>query len=338
MNDKKHVIVGLFVLGGLILFGTLIVWFQGVAGLLRGGYTVRGHLPSSMGVRAGKRVHQDGVEVGEVQDVVSSLPERPGVWVVMHIQPDVEIPREACFIAQSTTIGDMFLDFLITAQPTAYLPKDGSAKVEGTIRPPSLLPEDLMADFRDAMSKIQKIDKVIDNLKELTEPRSLEEVDAGTKPRNLSSALAQFEVTAKSVQTLVEDKETKRLFTRASEVAEELGTAIKEARETLAALRKTAETYTEAGKKAGDLLDKGGQMVEKFSKDADEAQKTIANLNSLVDDLRAGKGTVGQLVSSDELHRKLTTLVENLTTMTENANRLITLWRYEGVIWGKEKK
>jgi len=337
MNDKKHVIVGLFVLGGLVLLGLLIMWFQGVAILLRGGYTVRGHLPSSMGVRAGKRVHQDGIEVGEVRDVVSSLPERPGVWVVMRIQPAVDIPKEAQFVGQSTTIGDLFLDFLIKSQPTGYLPKDGTATVEGVIRAPSLLPEDLMADFRDAMSKIQKIDTLIDNLKEMTEPRTLEEVEAGEKARNLSSALKQFEATAKSVQSLVEDGEVRQLFVRASEAAEALHTTLCEARGTIQAVRQTAETYTEAGQKAKEMIDKGGQMIEKFTQDAASAQTALDNLNGLITDMRSGPGTVGRLVSSDELHRQLTTLAENLSTMTENLNRLVILWREQGIL-AKEGK
>lgn len=337
MNDKRHVIVGLFVLGGLILFGVMVVWFQGVALLLRGGYEVRGHLPSSIGVRAGKRVHQDGVEVGEVRDVVSSLPERPGVWVVMKVEPAADIPEEAKFIAQQTAVGDVFLDFQTATQPAGYLAKDGAARVEGVIRPPSLLPEDLVVDFRDAMGKLQKVDKLIEHLKELTEPRTLEEVAEGRKPRNLSSALKQFEATARSVQLLVEDKETKRLLANASKTAEDLGIAIGEARGTLTAVKKTAETYTEMGKKANDLLAKGSEMVEKFTKDADDAQKMIANVNGLVADLRSGKGTIGKLVSSDEMHRELTNLVENLATMTENLNRLVIMWQKEGIL-AKEGK
>ena len=77
-DDKKHIFVGLFVLGGLVLLMTLIVWFQGIAVYLRGGYEVRAHLDSSAGIRAGKRVTLDGLEIGDVREVVSSLP-HPGV-------------------------------------------------------------------------------------------------------------------------------------------------------------------------------------------------------------------------------------------------------------------
>ena len=69
MNDRKHVVVGLFVLGGFVLLGILIIWFEGVSHLVRGGYVVRGHLPSAKGVRAGKRVHLDGIEIGDVTDI-----------------------------------------------------------------------------------------------------------------------------------------------------------------------------------------------------------------------------------------------------------------------------
>ena len=74
MNDRKHIIVGLFVLGGLILLGTLIVWFKGVSVMFSGGYVVSTHTSSAEGIRASKRVHMDGIDVGEIIEVVSSQP------------------------------------------------------------------------------------------------------------------------------------------------------------------------------------------------------------------------------------------------------------------------
>ena len=122
MNDKKHIIVGVFVLVGAILLGTMIVWFEGVAIFVRGGYTVYTHLDSAIGIRAGKRVHLDGIEVGEVVAVKSAEPERRGVWLDLRITPGTNIPENARFVAQQSAVGgDAFMDFQTVAPAKNFL-------------------------------------------------------------------------------------------------------------------------------------------------------------------------------------------------------------------------
>jgi len=339
VNDRKHVVVGLFVLGGFVLLGILIIWFEGVSHLVRGGYVVRGHLPSAKGVRAGKRVHLDGIEIGDVTDVTSSQPDLPGVWIHMRINLDVKIPRGAQFVAQQSTVGDVFLDFQTPETVAGHLPTDGTAEVDGTIRAPALLPDDLMEDFRDAMNKFERLDAILANVQELTEPRTLQDVRDG-KRRNLWTTLAQFEETAKTVDQELKQSDSRvgRLLATAAKAAEELRTTLKAARDTLAKTDKaldtvaaTGKTFQATGKKAEALLAKGDALIAKLAKTADGADTLLASLNAAVTDAREGKGTIGKLMTDDQLHRALATLVENLTEMTDNANRLITLWRKESI-------
>jgi ABC-type transporter Mla subunit MlaD len=352
-SDKKHIIVGLFVLGGLVLLALLVIWFQGLAIMLRGGYVVSGHLTTSTGVRAGKRVLMDGLEVGEVREVVTSLPGRPGVWVRMRIAPDIRIPLEARLIAQQSAVGDVSLDFQTTRTPTGYLPTDGLAAIDGVIQSPALLPEDLVAKFNKVLDQfngagdlVPKFGKALDqlggagdlikNLTDLTAPRTLKDVAAG-KPKNLSTALEQFQDSAEGIKDFLQDAETKKLFASASKAADDLSKTLEDARQAIDAFKTTADTYTEAGKKADAMVVKGTEMISKFGKDADAAQKVIENMDGIVNDLRAGKGSLGQLIANDELHRDLTNLAENLNTMTQNANKLIIMWRHEGIM-AKEGK
>ena len=344
MNDRKHVIVGLFVLGGLIGLGTLIVWFEGVSHLIRGGYQVRAHLPTAKGIRTGKRVHLDGIEIGDVSAITSSQPERPGVWIHMRINPEDRIPQGAAFVAQQTMTGDVFLDFESPAETAAYRPTDGTATVIGTLKPPSLLPEDVMQQVYDAMRKIEDVETLVVNLTELTEPRTLQDVKAG-KPRNLWTTLAQIEVTAESVEHQLTGKETEkglgRLLAQANETAGELKKTLQEARTTLAKADKALTTVGEAGKTVTDLgkkgeamLTKGDALLAKLDKAAEGADTLLASLNATVTD---GKGTMGKLMTDDELHQALLTLVRSMKEMSDNTNRLVTLWREEGVL-AKEGK
>ena len=346
MNDRKHIVVGLFVLGGLIGLGTLIIWFEGVSHLIRGGYEVRAHLPTAKGIRTGKRVHLDGIEIGNVKDITSSQTARPGVWVHMRINPGVGIPREATFIAQQTMTGDIYLDFESPAETAGDRPTDGTATVDGRLKPPSLLPEDVMKQFYNAMEKFDRLEALLANLNELTEPRTLQDVEAG-KRKNLWTTLAQFQDTARTIDRQLTGKDTEqgfgRLLVQASAAAEELQKTLKRARTTLEQTDKTLQTAGEAGKtvaglgkKADALLAKGDALIAQLAKTADGADKLLANLSAAVTDARDGKGTVGKLMTDDELHRALVTLVRNLKEMTDNANRLMTMWRKEGILWAKE--
>lgn len=338
MDDRKHIVVGLFVLGGLVLLGVLVIWFEGVAGLIQERYLIKGHLQSGRGARVGKRVHKDGMEVGEVVDLTSSLPERPGVWVHMRINQDVEIPAEATFVAQQNLTGDVFLDFQTEVLSTDHLPKDGSATLEGVIRIPCLLPEDVLVAVREGITALKSLDplsedlmKLAGNLTQLTEPRGLDEVAAG-KPANLSSAVKQFQATAKALREQIQEPESdfRRLLVAARESTGELNKTLADARQTFATVRETADVYKEAGAKVKALADQ-------LKKDADQAGELIASANALVEGVRQGKGTLGKLVADEELHRTLTTLIENLNSLTENTDRLVTLWREEGVL-AKENK
>ena len=347
MNDKKHIIVGVFVLVGAILLGTMIVWFEGVAIFVRGGYTVYTHLDSAIGIRAGKRVHLDGIEMGEVLSVSSAEPAKRGVWLRLRINPGMNIPKNAQFVAQrSVTGGDAFMDFRTVTPTNEFLPQDSSARVEGTIIPPALLPPDLVA-----------------NLNEVLAPRTLEEVKAG-KPANLPSALAQVQATAKAIQDEFQQPESSfRVFLgKASTSTEELDKTLKiiqntltkpdsdlnqlltESRkmvkgvdETLTSVRTIADTYAKAGVSLTQTSDEARKALAQFTKDAEDIGVLTKNLNTVVDNIQKGQGTMGKLMTSDELHRQLVNLVENLQKMTDNTNRLVTLWREKGML-AKEGK
>ena len=351
MSDRKYILVGLFVLGGLILLGVLIVWFRGVSSFIRGGYMVSVHLASSQGIRGGKPVSQDGLPCGYVTDVISSLPEEPGVWAKVRITDSRRISKDAAFVAQQTAVGDIFLDFQSPAKATYpvresdYLPMDGSARLVGLIKGTSFLPEGVaedlhsgIAELKQGMEQLKGLDTLLANLKELTEPRSLEDVKAG-KHKNLWTTLDQFDTTAKSLQDTLQspDSQLNQLLAEARKAATDLRTVLDKAGKSVDNLDKTLVSIDDAGKSIKHVGDDSTVFLEKLSKDADKLNATLDNANGLIADVRQGKGTLGQLATNDQLHRELVNLVESLQAMTDNVNRLVTMWREQGLL-SKEGK
>jgi ABC-type transporter Mla subunit MlaD len=344
MNEKRSIIVGLFVLVGAALLGVMIFWFGQVAFLIRGGYVVHGHLPSAVGVRAGKRVHMDGIDCGEVQNVRTSQPQKAGVWVDMHINRGILIPTDAAFVAQQSTIGDLYLDFQTTLKkppeaapaPPSSLPTDGTAYIEGHVVAPSLLPEELVADVRKGLSTLKALEPVAANIQKLTEPRTLKDVEAG-QPRNLWTMIEQFEVTGKTLQDQLDKKDSSfnTLLAEADISAKKLQETLDAAKKTLAA---ADETFKKLGAKtdtlADDLAKSTGDardLIKKLDKAVEGATTTMNTVNRTFENINKGQGTLGKLATDDELHRALTTLLEDLQSVADNADRLIIMWRKEGI-------
>jgi phospholipid/cholesterol/gamma-HCH transport system substrate-binding protein len=350
VNDRKHILVGLFVLGGLILLAILIVWFRGVAGFLKGGYEVQVHLNSSQGVRDGKPVNQDGLPIGSVLDVASSLPDRPGVWARVYVIDQTRIPTTTRFVAQQTTLGEVFLDFQSPAGTAAYpageyLPTDGTARLEGYVQPVSLLPEKIVddlhagiADLRKGLEQFQGLGDLIANLKELTAPRSLADVKAG-KHKNLWTTLEQFEAAAESIQGQIQNPDSAfgQLLTQVRKAAEDLHGVLGQAGKAFDEVGKAVATFDEAGKAFKGVGDSANAFIVKLSKDAERLTALLDNVNGMIADVRQGKGTLGQLLTNDQMHRELVNLIESLQIMGDNANRLVTMWRERG-LFAKEGK
>ena len=353
MSNPKNLVVGLFVLAGVAILVVMIVWFESVAVFMRGGYTVRAHIENAAGIRAGKRVHVNGIESGDVAKVVSSLPEREGVWIYMHINPDVRIPKDYEFAVQQGAVGDTFMDFREPKRkgapaapgPTVreFLRADDS--VEGVLAPPNLLGDvltgrldKLATGIEDGLAQFGGVGELVRQLTKLSEPRTLEDVKAG-KRENLWSALAQFQGTAKSLQDEVKDPDSglNSLLTDARSSAKELSKTLKEVQETLNSVQSVAETYQKAGAAIQGTSAKADAAMAIFTKDAEEVHVLIKNLNSVVEDIQGGKGTMGKLIASDELHRQLVNALEDLRKTLDNGNRLISMWREEGLL-AKEKK
>jgi phospholipid/cholesterol/gamma-HCH transport system substrate-binding protein len=346
VNDRKHVMVGLFVLIGLVLLATMIVWFKGVASFVRGGYYVQVHLDTSQGVSGDKPVTLDGLPVGYVSSVISSLPERPGVWVKLRITGGNYIPLEARFTAQQTTLGEIMLDFKSPAAPSGeYLPTNGTATIEGIAQSPSLLPQSVLDDLHAGITDLRKgVDQfhglaaLIANLTELTEPRTLADLKTG-KRKNLWTTLEQFEDAAAGLQDELQSPESRfgRLLVEATKASQDLRTALDKAGQALDQVNKAVATIQKAGESVGAISDNANAFLAKISKDADHLTAMLDSMNAVIGDLRQGKGTLGKLLTSDEMHKELVNLVESLQTMTDNANRLVTMWRERGLL-SKEGK
>ena len=147
------------------------------------------------------------------------------------------------------------------------------------------------------MDQLKGLTPVLANLKELTEPRTLEEVKAG-KRKNLWTTLEQFDTTAKSVQDVLDkpDSQFNQLLAEARKAATDLRTVLDKAGKTVNNVDKSLASIDDAGKSIKHVGDDATVFLDKLAKDADKLNATLDNANGLLTDVRQGKGTMGQLV------------------------------------------
>lgn len=109
-NAKRNLIVGIFVLLGLICTGYLTIKMGKLEIFEGSGYTVSARFSTVNGLRVGANVEIGGVKIGRVTDI--SLDTRTYLPVVkMRIQQSVELSDDVMAgIKTSGLIGDKYVD------------------------------------------------------------------------------------------------------------------------------------------------------------------------------------------------------------------------------------
>jgi phospholipid/cholesterol/gamma-HCH transport system substrate-binding protein len=104
------------------------------------------------------------------------------------------------------------------------------------------------------------------------------------------------------------------LLTRADELSETLSDTIVSVRDNLGGAIEEVES---AARRADALLEDAGDDVTEMTRAGRELTRDV---ESLVADVRAGKGTVGKLLNDDQLHGEMREVTENLREVTDNAS------------------
>jgi ABC-type transporter Mla subunit MlaD len=113
---NRQAIVGLFTVLGLL--GLFVIFFVLSNVSTNGRYKIGVHFKSASGIHAGALVYESGVNVGVV-DSIQLLPADFTVSIILAINNNVDIPRDARFIIQAPLTGDASLEIV----PKAPVPR-----------------------------------------------------------------------------------------------------------------------------------------------------------------------------------------------------------------------
>lgn len=302
--------VGLFVLIGLVLLAALLIYFS--KGVTRFARTYDLYLQTTDvgGIKPGAGVLMAGYPIGNVTKLMLST-NGETVTMLLKIKQEHRIRTNATFVLeQSGFLGDQYVAVYPGTNLTGGFLEPGAHLV----CPP---PFNLQQTARDASGFISRIDETA---------------------RTLNSTIADVRQHLLNQQTLtnlaVAAKQMRDLSDRALVTVDELNSLLATNRPVLSHSVSNLEVFSEQLNGLANSLD---QVVVTNSTHLSVAVKNIESASETVkgvmEDVRAGKGTVGRVIYDEQMAADLAEIARNLSVTSSNLNRL-GLW---GILWKRKE-
>jgi phospholipid/cholesterol/gamma-HCH transport system substrate-binding protein len=330
-------IIGLVVIVSLAMLAALIVGFGEVQFTLAGKpYQMTAHFPNSSGIKRGASVRLIGVEIGEVRDVYLVPGDKTEVGMTLEIRGDIRIREDATLrIRQEGLIANFFLEFDQGSPAAAYLPTDGSATVEGRT---AFSIENALAGMNQRIGKLESaadsVEKLMTSLNEIAGDKDFQQNFKESASRineaasNISEAAEKGKETLERIDTVSADAEN--LF-------EEMTATVKDVKTTIDSVKKFVanldETVAEQSKSAQEFI----RRLNANSESVDELLQSMLDISKSIDQ---GRGTMGKIVTDDELHRELVITLKKSQEAVDSLKRTVEYIEAhpKALVFGRKEK
>jgi phospholipid/cholesterol/gamma-HCH transport system substrate-binding protein len=130
-NQNLETTVGIFLLFGIGIICTLIIYFGEVEGLFKPSYNLTVQFPNASGLLKGSDVYLSGALIGKVTSDPHPIPDTQKVEVNLKIDKKVGIRTDASYvIGSSGLLGDRFVEVKPVEYPEGTVDKDKKPFVE----------------------------------------------------------------------------------------------------------------------------------------------------------------------------------------------------------------
>jgi phospholipid/cholesterol/gamma-HCH transport system substrate-binding protein len=345
-ETRRNIWVGITVLVGLGLLGTLIVLFgRGPTMLTRGGtYPLHIHFDWVVDVRPGNLVNVKGITVGRVVDV--GLRDRKrfdaGVDVVVAIENAYWLPEGTRAKTTEPMLGQGRPPIELIPGPTENDPLPPNASIEGTVQKAldSIFPRGVVGTFEHAARQIgdaaAALTPVLEEMEDLLRQRSPAEVDRSvTVQGNLSTAVARLDATLRHFNEVLGDPEVKSalrdtvsnvhdMSVKGKAIMSDIEVAAGDAQEMIAEARQVVGRVDGA---VENLDARTARLTAELTATLDELDVFLGHLNVVGQQVAGGEGSVGRLLMEDKLYESLRITAERLALAVDDFRGLIAEWR-----------
>jgi phospholipid/cholesterol/gamma-HCH transport system substrate-binding protein len=317
--------VGLLIVGAMAIMGVFIFILGNFS--LGPGFTLYVDYNFSGNIQPGAPVKVSGIKVGKVEDVEfmggkvdpktgRRVQVRLKVWVQARVKETIRQDAEF-FINTAGVLGEQYLEIA----PGSYdKPAIATQYVVGVDPPRTDLIVARLYEFLDNVTSLLKDDKdLIRNL--LKDGASAVHELADLLEENkqqIATLIANAGKLADQASGLIADVRTGMGDPRV------IGRTLSDVDRTVVSTQKTLDELTP---KAAKLLDEGARVTAQITPDRldrtfaavdkagtalDKAGKLLDDTDGLVVDIRAGKGTVGKLLTREEIYADVKEMVRDL--------------------------
>ncbi len=369
----RKVLVGILLLGALIIFGLATFYVKNWQFYLGKGYRLAANFPAVQTLDVGDVVRLAGVQVGAVESVsisteaATKFPVRTWLWIRSGVAVRAE---DVARIQLVSVFGGSYVS-IERGSPEAPVLRDGE-EIRDTAVAPSIT--DLIADSKDTLAQVKKafndidvvaadlragkgtlgqllndedmkkkVETIVDNVKTSTD--SLKDAsDRLETGEGVLGKLVMSESLTKDFDSLVADtrRVTENLRTMTDDLRKGEGTFGKmltsdelynKLNDTVTTVSDTVKLVTQGQGVLPKLL-QDKQMSQDLQTLAADARDAAANLKDITEKVRSGESTLGKLMESDDLYKKLTQLVDSVQGIVDTYREQSPVLSFAGAVFG----
>ena len=296
--------VGIFFLICAAIF--VFAWSKVLDLRLRSSFELNARFPTAEGLVSGAQVQIAGIKVGTIKSLKYDA-DSGRVTALLELRKEYEnsIPKDSKVVIRSKgLLGDKFVA-IEPGRPNARKLKSGET-VESVFEPASpekvletmgIVAQDMQVIVKDARKRIidekggERMDRIITNSDQFTQ--NLNEL-LGKNKEKIQRSIDNTDKSLAGIEQIVARNRDK-------------------INKTLDSLHSASAGLDEMVGRNKTKVNTSVDGVERFSNSLDKSsgkfEKTVSDMEALTRDLRAGKGTMGRLISDDQLYQQISALV-----------------------------
>ena len=312
-NRKTELLVGVFLLFGLLMVAAIILQFGRVRESFKDTYSLRVSFPNAPGIKQGSPVYLGGSRIGKVRDTPLLKDDSSGVVLELEIYEDKRVPRDAAFAVGTVGLmGDALIDIKIAEREgpiTDFYPLDYDTIIEGSR-------SSGMSGLQEtAESAAKKVDSALDDVRAalVDVKAAMKKVNEGALSETVLSDFRSSMEHLKNTMTRVDEN------VLGDENTANLKGAISDIKEAAASFKKSTANLETASAKIGPMLDKLDPALGKVDKVMTSADEALVSIKKGAEDFaavartaRSGNGLLAALLNDPALKNEFSDLISNL--------------------------
>ena len=335
---RRNIAVGMTAIAGLASLALMLAVFGYTPRFLQSGYSITMDLEDAAGLHESSRVTLAGYDVGIVEWIGLSTSDDglPTAHVRMRVRNEVDVPDNTSVRVETPIFGGGPVVALVANGPaTGHLPKDGSARLD-------------QVKVVDPLAQLEAVSEDIAKLSDHVNELFADQAQPGRAnlPRMvlaMENRLAQLERVLDGAEAWVGDDQMREDAQQTIANARELTETLDERADVL------MQRYTELADEMSSLAGQTDQVLGNANQTmiaarqsvqtleakaialADDAEKTMQTIDTIVELANNGEGTLSMLLRDPSLYQNLDDTAERMQMLIDEARLLVEKWKAEGL-------